>query len=257
MAERDLEDVASDGANGSGSEVVARARYEAAWLSIARRWGVEIEDVSGLFHRAEETTLVFTTELILGDQDLRPGWHCVGPLMSSSPPSARPSRPLVYVCFGTVHNARPELFRAVLEGLAGEPIDLVVSTGEGGVSPSDLAPVPPSVQVHEFVPAREVLAAASVHVTHAGLASVHESLFAGVPMLCLPQELDQFPLAGRVAELGAGLLATADPGSVRDGVRTLLASPVATRRARELRDHLESYDGERRVAEVIGAALSI
>ena len=56
-----------------------------------------------------------------------------------------------------------------------------------------------------FVPQLEVLARAALFVTHGGMNSVNEAMYAGVPMLVVPQGADQPLVAGRVVELGAGL----------------------------------------------------
>jgi MGT family glycosyltransferase len=236
----------------------ATARFEASWRSIARRWGVEIESTHNVIHSSAETTIAFTTETLLGDHPLEPNWHCVGPLMLPGPLAAPPEgRPLVYACFGTAYNTRPELFEAVVTGLADEPFDVLVSMGNGPfVSAADLEPLPPNVSLHDFLPSREVLARASVHITHGGCNSVHESLLAGVPMVCLPQAFDQFPLSGRLEALGVGLVADEEPIDIRKAVRLLLQSNKARTRASELSDHLARYDGEGRVAGVIDRVLA-
>jgi MGT family glycosyltransferase len=241
----------------AADEAGARERFDASWLSIARRWGVEIQDLDGVFHRTTEPTLAFTTEEIVGDHELQPGWRCIGPLMTP-PPQAEPpgERPLVYACFGTSYNFRTELFTAVIEGLAGQPFDVLVSTGGGRIATSELEPLPANVVVREFVAARAVLARATVHITHGGCNSVHESLLAGVPMVCVPQGFDQLPLSQRIEQLGAGSIAAEDPVAIRDGVRALLDSGSARARARELSEHLAGYDGEQRVAAVLERVLS-
>ena len=172
----------------AAAPAAARERFESTWLSIASRWGVELDDLSGIFHNTSEPTMTFTTEVIVGDHQLRPSWRCIGPLLSPPPPAAPKSgRPLVYACFGTTYNPRPGLFRTVIDSLGEEPCDVLVSTGGGIVSATDLRPLPPNVELRKFVPAREVLARASAHITHGGCNSVHESLLAAVPMACLPQ----------------------------------------------------------------------
>jgi MGT family glycosyltransferase len=238
----------------------AKKRFEASWLSIGRRWGVELGTWDSMIHssfREGQTTLTFTTEEIVGEHPLMSSWHCIGPLMDRVAPESPPSeRPLVYVCFGTSFNRRVHQFTAVIDALADEPVDVVISTGKGMVSRADLEPLPANVAVHEFVPGRETLARASVHITHGGCNSVHESLIAGVPMLCLPQAYDQFPLTARVAELGAGRIVEESPSAIRGGVHWLLEDGSATTRARELGENLLCYDGESRVAEVIERVLA-
>ena len=50
-----------------------------------------------------------------------------------------PSRPLVYVTMGTEFNKKPEIFRSILDGLAGEPFEVVVTVGASG-DPAALGP---------------------------------------------------------------------------------------------------------------------
>jgi MGT family glycosyltransferase len=237
----------------------SRERFETAWRSIAGRWGVELGELSDVIHTASmsEVTVGFTTQTIVGDYGPA-GWDFIGPLMP--PPAPRQptpgGRPLVYVCFGTSFNTRVHTFRAVIEGLADEPVDVLVSTGMGPVSRAELGPLPANVDVQEFVEARDVLSRASIHITHSGCNSVHESLLSGVPMLCMPQAYDQFPLAWRVEVLGAGRIVQETAGSIREGARWLLDDRSATLRTAELSRHLRNYDGERRVAQMLDRVLS-
>lgn len=244
--------LAGDEADSSAAEEErAREEFTATWLSIAGRWGVELDDITGVFHDSSEPTITFTTEEIIGQRELRPDWHCVGPLMSPPPREEPRTRRLVYACFGTSYNTRPELFRTVIEALGGQPFDVLISTGDGHVSAEELRPVPENVEVREFVPARDVLARAAIHVTHGGCGSVHESLLAGVPMVCLPQAYDQFSLSQRVELLGAGVVAQEDPGAVRAAVLSLLGDAGARERAARLAEHLLHYDGDERVAAIV------
>ena len=237
----------------------ARERFEASWRAIALRWGVELGDWNSVIHTAgeSETTLTFTTSEILGDYELLPGWHCIGPLMKPPPPRApRADRPLVYVCFGTSFNARAGHFRAAIDGLADEPVDVLVSTGGGVMTREQLGPLPANVTLRDFVPGREVLARASLHITHGGNNSVHETLLARVPMLLIPQAWDQWPLAGRVEGLGAGLIAEEYPDAIRTAARWLLQDAAVATRVQELGEHLEHYDGEARLTDALDQVLA-
>jgi MGT family glycosyltransferase len=50
-----------------------------------------------------------------------------------------------------------------------------------------------------------VLRHARAFVSHAGMGSTMEALYYGVPLVCVPQMLEQEINAGRVAELGLGV----------------------------------------------------
>jgi MGT family glycosyltransferase len=244
--------------------VEAEERFQASWLALARRWGVELEGWDSMIHSAQssETVVAYTTEEMMGDWVLPPSWHCIGPLLDDPPPPPPPSRaasgerPLVYVCFGTSFNARAEQFQAVLDGLGDEPVDVLISTGAGSITAADLGPLPANVALRDFVPAREILARSAAHITHGGCNSVHETLLAGVPMLFMPQAYDQFPLAGHVEVLGAGRVVREDPDDIRAGLRWLIEDDAPRKRAQELGEHLANYDGERRVDEIFSRVLA-
>jgi UDP:flavonoid glycosyltransferase YjiC (YdhE family) len=95
-----------------------------------------------------------------------------------------------------------------------------------------------------------------VHVTHAGGTSTHESLMAGVPMVCIPQGSDNPGWAARVQALGAGEIVAETPEAIRTAVRRLLADEGPRQKAQELRDHFARYDGAERLDRIIGDLLS-
>jgi MGT family glycosyltransferase len=114
-------------------------------------------------------------------------------------------RPLILVSLGTVYGNRPQFFRSCLEELANTPWQVVLSTG-GNSLDGHLCAVPENFIVRSFVPQIEILRRCSAFITHAGMNSVQEALYYGVPLVMAPQAADQFWISARVAELGAGLV---------------------------------------------------
>lgn len=230
----------------------ALERLDENRLAIARAWGMDLGDWRAALTSSGETTVSYTTPEITGITAVPTGWCYAGPLLGPAPSTARPTRrPSVYVAFGTYFNATPVVFKVAIEALAHEPVDVLVSTGRSKVSAASLEPLPANVVVRDFVPAREVLARAQVHITHGGCSSMHESLLAGVPMVCIPLGSDQSSWAQRVHELGAGEVVEMRPAAIRAAVRRLVDDPGPSRRARVLGQNLRSYDGEMRIAELI------
>jgi MGT family glycosyltransferase len=226
-------------------------------LAIARKWRVELGHWQNVLMSPGTATVALTTERIAARRKLAPDWRYVGPLLDPPPPTQpRGARPLVYASIGTTFNWRLEPFRALIEGLADEPVEVLVSTGRGKISPVDLGPLPDNVTANEFVQQRDVLARADIHITHGGCNSVHETFLAGVPMVCMPQAADQFAMTERVAQLGAGRTVKETPAAVRDGVRWLLDDGRPRARARQLGRHLAAYDGEARVARLVEQLLA-
>lgn len=158
-------------------------------------------------------------------------YRFVGPSIGARPadPSFESDRlqdPVLYASLGTVFNADPQLLRTFATALAPLGGTVVVSTGQ--TDPDALGPLPANVLPLRFVPQPEVLARAALFITHGGMNSVNEALYAGVPMLVVPQGADQPMIARRVVELGAGLsIRTEDveKGSVRSLARRLLHEP--------------------------------
>jgi UDP:flavonoid glycosyltransferase YjiC (YdhE family) len=150
--------------------------------------------------------------------DASPGRH-LPPWVADLPP-----RPTVYVTMGTVFNESVEVFRTILEGIADEPWNVVVTVGDRG-DPGSLGTQPANVHVERYIPQSRLLPQCSLFISHAGSGAMLGALNAGVPMLALPQGADQFFNADRIADVGVGLRLL--PGemtaeAVRDGARRLI-----------------------------------
>ena len=82
----------------------------------------------------------------------------------------RGDRPLVYVTLGTVYNS-PTLLATILDGLAAEPLDLLVTIGPRA-DPEQLGPLPSNVRLARWVPQDEVLPHCDAVITHGGYGTV-------------------------------------------------------------------------------------
>ena len=139
-------------------------------------------------------------------------------------------RPLLYISLGTLHHGNTEFFRTCIAAFSDFDGQVLVSVGRG----TDLAPfasAPDNFIFAEAVPQLAILERAQVFVTHAGLNSVHESLWNGVPMVAVPQQFEQLHNAHSVVASGAGILIDSEtwghPVSVtqlRDAVRDVIGN---------------------------------
>ncbi|MFF5344008.1 nucleotide disphospho-sugar-binding domain-containing protein [Streptomyces althioticus] len=179
----------------------------------------------------------------------------VGPSLGARPhdptfPFERLRDPVLYASLGTVFDADPRLLRCFATALAPLGGTVVLSTGR--TDPGALEPLPKNVIARPFVPQTEVLERTALLVTHGGMNSVNEALYAGVPMLVIPQGADQPLVARRVTDLGAGL--SMHPrdvleDSVRSLARRLLDELRFRKAAHTMRDAQHRAGGFRRAAD--------
>ena len=164
------------------------------------------------------------------------------------------SLPLVYVSLGTIHNERPEFYHAVVEGLRTLSCRVLVATGPR-FDPTSLAGSPEHIRLVPFAPQLEVLQQASVFISHAGMNSLNESLYFGVPLLLAPQTTEQAVNARRVRSLGAGLLLHRNPTpqQIRSGVERLLQQERYRQQAQRLALDLRACGGAQAAAAAISA----
>ena len=110
----------------------------------------------------------------------------------------------MYATLGTIFNRATRVFRAILDALRDEPVELVLTVGRN-VDPRELGEQPPHVHIERYVPQSLILPYCSAVITHAGFNTTMASLGHGLPVCCLPLGGDQGVNAVRCTQLGVGL----------------------------------------------------
>ena len=134
------------------------------------------------------------------------------------------ARPVVYVTLGTMSNTDTEVFRAAIDALAGEPVNIVVTVGRNG-DPAALAPVPENAHIERFVPQALVLPHCAAVIHHAGSGTMFGALAHGLPQVAIPQGADNFVNAQVLADAGVAvqlLPGSVSAASVRAAIRRVL-----------------------------------
>lgn len=90
-------------------------------------------------------------------------------------------------------------------------------------------------------------------ITYASLATTTAFLLAGKPLLLMPAHLEQFLLARRVAEMGAGLFVNPDQpaGDLSPALASLLGNPLLAENARAFARKYAAFGQERVVANLV------
>ena len=165
---------------------------------------------------------------------------------------ALPDGPIVHASLGTVSD-RPELLRAIIDGLAGEPLTLVLATGPLK-DPAAFDPLPPNVRAAAYIPHGPLLPRCEAIITHAGAGTLIASISAGLPMVMVPLFGDQPPNAEQAAAAGAGIVidqAQLTPESVRDATRTVLSDRGYRDRVSALRREIDELPSHAQAVEWI------
>jgi MGT family glycosyltransferase len=227
--------------------------------AVAARRAV-FEDVSALRGRLGLSPAVTATELLnrfpvvvatlrsMDPVERGPAWSHVGPLTPAPASTDRTDRTPLPSCIGgsdpvvlvslstlTIYGDQTARLQAILDGLAGAAVNVVATTGPA-ISPSALR-APPNAVVVPFLPHGTVMSSVSACVSHAGHGTVMTALVHGVPLVCTPNAAaDQPYVAGRVAELGAGVALAADarPERIGEAVEAVLRDPSYAAAARRL-----------------------
>ncbi|CRZ16580.1 macrolide family glycosyltransferase [Mycolicibacterium neworleansense] len=157
--------------------------------------------------------------------------------------------PLALLAFGTAYTERADVYRNVIEALDGQGWRLVLATGR-----ADVGPVPPWVQTRESVPQPAVLQQADCFITHAGMGSCTEGLWFGVPMVAIPQAVDQPANAARLETIGVGRHLTdhlPSVGDIREAVLGVAADPQIRRTLDTVRAEIHAHGGPQHAADTV------
>jgi MGT family glycosyltransferase len=204
-------------------------------------------------------------ELDYNRKDQPPNVHYVGPCVWTRPAGGKSlewlrtipaDRPWVHVTEGTAQYQEPFLLRAAAKGLAGQDVQVVMTTGQFSRDPGILgvSPVPANVHVERWVSHDDLLPRCAVLVTTGGAATVLAALKAGVPLLVVPTFWDKSDNAQRVVEAGVGLRLAprrCTPEGLRTAVMRLLEEPMFRENARRMARRFVEVPGPRLAATLL------
>jgi MGT family glycosyltransferase len=189
-------------------------------LSLKRRLRIKYginPQIMDLFRNNEDLNIVFTSSqfqpagAVFGDQ-----FKFIGPSIYGRGDSAAFSlahmkgKKLIYVSLGTIANEQLAFYQECIKAFTGKDLHILISVGNK-IDKNDLGPVPANIFIENYVPQIKVLKQTSLFISHGGMNSVNESLYFGVPLLILPQRVEQIMVAKRVEELGAGICLIKNP----------------------------------------------
>jgi len=180
----------------------------------------------------------------------------VGPCLDHRPMQTgwnpREGGRVLLISLGSLDNCHPAFYRACFEAFGGTDWHVVMPVGSR-FDQEELGAIPANFEIAPSFPQLEVLKHAKVFVSHAGLGGLLEALHAGVAQVSLPRTREQQANAARLAELGAGRVATID--GIAEAVASVAVDVLMAQRIAALREDLIHGGGAARAADVIEQCL--
>ena len=200
-----------------------------------------------------------------------PYFHYTGPFhkRSGRKPAQFPweqlsEQPLIYASLGTIMHHLPDvpkLFPMIVEACSFLDVQLVLSLGgatdSGGLSVTNGTQRRGAPIVVSYAPQLDLLAKASLTITHAGLNSTLEALAHGVPLVALPLGVDQNGVAARLQRTKAGIVVPMQKRSaaqISKAIRIALLDPLYKRAAKRLQAEINRIQGLEHAADLVERA---
>lgn len=223
-------------------------------LVLLREHGYAVKNFISLIQNDNDTTtIVYTSKMFQPmNETFSDRYSFVGPSIQSLPHTKRSFKQhRVYISLGTVNNKNIKFYKNCISAFKDEPVDVILSIGEQ-ISINELGKIPSNFEVKPYVDQLAVLQEVDVFITHAGMNSVNESLYYGVPMVLFPQQSEQKLVATRVCELGSGhLLKRNQAKLIKEITLEVINNSSYRERACEIGNSFRASGGASKAADVI------
>ena len=211
------------------------AKFLAITKQLHETYHIPRPQLGEVYNNLAELNIVYTTrQLQIYPNSFDERFKFVGPFLGihaqapSFPFDELGDEPVIYISLGTVFNDKADFYRLCLEAFAGLNYRVVMSVGSK-IDIASLGTIPGNFIVKAFVPQLQLLQRTTLFITHGGMNSVNEGLYAGVPLLVIPQAADQLFIAQHVQRLGAGKMLRStklNAQRLRKAAEEILAQPV-------------------------------
>ena len=228
---------------------------------VRKRYGLQSlgPDLRRVYTDADLTLYADLPELV-PLHDAPPHHRFIGPIAWSPDVPLPPwwdrvpaGRPNLYVTMGS--SGRSELLPTLLKALAGFDVNVLVATADR-VVPTD---VPANAFVATFLPGEATAARAELVVCNGGSPTSYDGLAAGVPVVGVASNLDQYLNMHYLVQYGAGVLVRAGQATeraLRETIAAALGSASLKERAKRLQASIEAFRPEDRFASELRSVLA-
>lgn len=225
---------------------------------LVRIYGKEVFPYKDIFPCIGQTNLVYTSREFQPETPfINDTFQLVGPAIDAGArlPVDFPwhqldnGRPRVYISLGTIHNSDTAFYKMAFHAFADHPAQFILSAGPR-TDMSTLKPIPDNFIVRPMVPQLELLPKVDAFITHAGMNSVNEALFYGVPLVAVPNHLEQLLNARVAAQQGAAVVlgdkppyGRTQPDALQKALDHVLSDPAFRQNAQRIGDSFQAAGG--------------
>ena len=180
-----------------------RLRHEHGMASLGN-------DLRRIYTDADQTLYADSPQMF-PTRNLPANHSYLGPIIWS-PPVALPDwwdklpaeRPVIYLTLGS--SGQSSLTELVVDALANLPVTVIASTAGASMAPRPAA----NVYVADYLPGTEAAARSKLVICNGGSPTSHQALAAGIPVLGIASNMDQFLNMQAIELAGAGAVMRAD-----------------------------------------------
>jgi MGT family glycosyltransferase len=235
---------------------------------LIRTFGKEVFPYSHIFPCISDTNIVYTSREFQPETDfIDDSFRFVGPSINSEARETadfpwhllQDGRPLIYLSLGTIYYNKADFYKMAFATFADHPGQFVLSVGRM-TNTAALGPIPDNFLVRNYVPQLELLPRVDAFITHGGMNSINEGLYYGVPLVVVPQQMEQTINARQTARQGAAIVlgdrppyGRTTPTELRHALDQALADNSYRQNAERIGQSFRESGGYEAAADVVTA----
>ncbi|EKQ56608.1 MULTISPECIES: macrolide family glycosyltransferase [unclassified Clostridium] len=180
------------------------------------KYNIEFPSLSTRFTRKALVNLVYTSRYFQPfGESFDETYKFIGPSIADRREDTdivlnnNEDKKIIYISLGTIFNNSIEFYESCFKAFENMNVQVVMSVGKK-ININEFKSIPLNFIVRNYVPQLEILKYADLFITHGGMNSTNEGLYYDLPLILIPQSVDQPFVANRVAELGAGIIIEKD-----------------------------------------------
>jgi MGT family glycosyltransferase len=199
---------------------------------LQEKYGIKCSSASNAIFAKGMISIVYTSKYFqLCGESFDESYKFIGPSISdrkeniSFPLETNDKKKVINISLGTIFNNSIEFYENCFKAFDNMDAKIIMSVGKN-IDVNTFKSIPSNFIIRNYVPQLEILKHTDVFITHGGMNSTNEALYYDVPLILIPQFIDQPAVANRVAELGAGVVIEKDkvtPEVLKQSVVSILS----------------------------------